>query len=70
MRKEYDFSNGKKNPYAERLHRNTTIFVEADVVKRFEELAKKEGISRDKLITATLKDYLEQSKSDVSADIK
>ena len=35
MRKEYDFSKGRRNPYASRLKRQVTIRLEEQTIKYF-----------------------------------
>lgn len=40
MRKEYDFSKGKRNPYAERLKVSVTIRLDRGTVDYFKALAK------------------------------
>jgi hypothetical protein len=39
MRKHYDFSKGRKNPYARRLKRQVTIRLDQDTLAYFEKLA-------------------------------
>jgi len=53
---------------AERLYRGRKILVDDDIAERFEKLAEAKGIHVSKLVTATLKDYLE--KTDIAIDIK
>ena len=55
---EEDFKRAIKNPYAKRIHRETTFFVDEQIIKHFDELAEKKGTYRDDLITQVLKDYL------------
>jgi hypothetical protein len=35
MREEYDFSSGRKNPYAKRLKRQITINIDSDTIDYF-----------------------------------
>jgi predicted DNA binding CopG/RHH family protein len=56
MRKEYDFSKAKKNPYAELLKRQITIRIDEVTVKYFKELAKEAGIPYQTLINLYLRD--------------
>ena len=44
MRKQYDFSKSKKNPYAKLLKRQVTIRLEAEVIDYFKKLASDTGI--------------------------
>lgn len=39
MRKEYDFKNSKKNPYAKKLKQQITILLDKEAVAYFKELA-------------------------------
>jgi uncharacterized protein (DUF4415 family) len=41
MRKEYDFSKARKNPYARMLKRQVTIRMDEGTVKYFKDLAQK-----------------------------
>jgi len=56
MRKEYDFSKAKKNPYAELLKRQITIRLDKGTVKYFKELATEAGIPYQTLINLYLRD--------------
>ncbi len=55
MRKEYDFSKSKKNPYAKRLKRQVTIRLDQETVEYFKELATESGIAYQVLINLYLK---------------
>ena len=50
MRKEYDFSKAKKNPYASMLKKQVTIRLDEGTVKYFKELATAAGIPYQTLI--------------------
>jgi len=39
MRKEYDFSKSRKNPYAKHLKRQITIRLDTDAVEYFKQVA-------------------------------
>ena len=56
MKKEYDFSNGKKNPYAKILKQQITINLEADTVNYFKDMASESGIPYQTLINLYLAD--------------
>ncbi len=62
MRKEYDFSKAKKNPYAHRLKRQVTIRLDADTVKYFKALAEETGIPYQTLINLYLRDCAASGK--------
>jgi predicted DNA binding CopG/RHH family protein len=56
MRKTYDFSKGKKNPYASRLKKQVTIRLEEGTVAYFKNLAEECGIPYQTLINLYLRD--------------
>jgi len=56
MRKEYDFSNGKKNPYAKRLKRQITIRLDEGTVNYFKGLSDEVGVPYQTLINLYLRD--------------
>ena len=57
---EEDFKRAIKNPYAERLHREKTFFLDETIIKRFDEIAKEKGSYRDEFIKRILLSYLKQ----------
>ena len=56
MRKEYDFSKSRKNPYASRLKRQVTIRLDTASVDYFKELAGELGMPYQNLINLYLRD--------------
>jgi len=56
MRKEYDFSKGRRNPYAQRLRRQVTIRLDEQTIKYFKSLSKESGIPYQTLINLYLRD--------------
>ena len=44
MRKHYDFSNSKPNPYAQRLKKQITIRIDEDTIAYFKNMAEEKGI--------------------------
>ena len=56
MRKIYDFSQSKKNPYAGRLKKQVTIRLEEGTVAYFKDLADELGIPYQTLINLYLRD--------------
>jgi len=56
MRKKYDFSKGKKNPYARRLKRQVTIRLDHDTVAYFQTLAEQSGIPYQTLMNLYLRE--------------
>ena len=56
MKKEYDFSNAKKNPYASKLKRQITIRLDIPTIQYFKELSSETGIAYQNLINLYLRD--------------
>ena len=50
MRKEYDFSDSKPNPYARKLKKQITIRIDEDSLAYFKEVAVELGIPYQNLI--------------------
>ncbi|MGI8508492.1 MAG: BrnA antitoxin family protein [Gemmatimonadaceae bacterium] len=56
MRKEYDFSKGKRNPYAKRLKQSVTIRLDRATVDYFRSLADELDVPYQTLINLYLRD--------------
>ena len=56
MKKEYDFSKAKKNPYASKLKRQITIRLDDGTISYFKELAEETGIPYQTLINLYLRE--------------
>jgi predicted DNA binding CopG/RHH family protein len=56
MRKEYDFSQARKNPYAKRLKRAVTIRLDESTIAYFKGLAEETEIPYQTLINLYLRD--------------
>lgn len=56
MRKEYDFSKAKKNPYASMLKKQVTIRLDEGTIKYFKEHAMEAGVPYQTLINLYLRD--------------
>ncbi len=56
MRKEYDFSKGKQNPYAKRLKKQVTIRLDVVTVDYFKSLSEELGIPYQTLINLYLRE--------------
>ncbi len=56
MRKQYDFSKARRNPYARRLKRQVTIRLERQTIEYFKKLAAETGIAYQTLINLYLRD--------------
>jgi uncharacterized protein (DUF4415 family) len=62
MRKHYDFSKGKRNPYARRLKKQITIRLDADALAYFNTLSRETGIPYQTLINLYLRDCVASRK--------
>ena len=56
MRKEYDLSNARKNPYASMLMKPITIRIDEDSVSYFKTISEEVGIPYQSLINLFLRD--------------
>ena len=56
MRSEYDFSQSRKNPYANQLKRQITIRLDTTAVNYFKEMAAELGMPYQNLINLFLRD--------------
>ena len=56
MRSEYDFSQSRKNPYANQLKRQITIRLDITAVDYFKELSAELGMPYQNLINLFLRD--------------
>ncbi len=56
MRKEYDFSKSRKNPYASQLKKQITIRLDEDSITYFKTISEGVGIPYQSLINLYLRD--------------
>ena len=56
MRKEYDFTKARRNPYARRLKRPITLRLEEDTIAYFKRLAQQMELPYQSLINLYLRD--------------
>ena len=56
MRKQYDFSEARRNPYARRLKKSVTIRLDEATITYFKQLADDTGIPYQTLINLYLRD--------------
>ncbi|UCC83792.1 MAG: BrnA antitoxin family protein [Gemmatimonadota bacterium] len=56
MRKQYDFSKARRNPYAKRLKKPVTIRLDETTIAYFKDLAVETGIPYQTLINLYLRD--------------
>ena len=62
MRKEYDFSKARKNPYASMLKKPITIRLDEDSVSYFKTISEEVGIPYQSLINLYLRDCAASNK--------
>jgi len=62
MRKEYDFSKAKKNPFARRLKKQITIRINSEAIDYFKSMAEETGIPYQNLIDLYLLDCAKRHK--------
>ena len=62
MRKEYDFADSVKNPYAKHLKKQVTLRLNTDVVAYFKALAKETGVPYQNLINLYLTECAHSGK--------
>jgi predicted DNA binding CopG/RHH family protein len=62
MRKHYDFSKARKNPYAKRLKKQVTIRLDQPTLVYFKDLGEKVGMPYQTLINMYLRDCAENRK--------
>ena len=63
MKKEYDFSKGKKNPYASKLKKQITINLNEEVLTYFKAMSDETGIPYQSLINLYLLDCVNRKKT-------
>lgn len=56
MRKEYDFSKSRKNPYAAKLRKQITLRLDEDAIEYFKSISQEIGIPYQSLINLYLRD--------------
>jgi predicted DNA binding CopG/RHH family protein len=56
MKKSYDFSKAKRNPYAKRLKQQITIRLDKPTIQYFKDLSNESGIPYQTLINLYLRD--------------
>ena len=62
MRKEYDFSNSAKNPYAKKLKKQISIRLDEDTITYFKGISEETGIPYQNLINLYLRDCAERGR--------
>jgi len=56
MKKQYDFSKAKKNPYIQDLKKQVTIRLDSDIIDYFKKLSQDSDIPYQTLINLYLRD--------------
>lgn len=62
MKKEYDFSKAKKNPYVKDLKKQVTIRLDADTIEYFKSLSEKNDIPYQTLINLYLRECAQKHR--------
>ncbi len=62
MKKKYDFSKARRNPYAKRLKKQLTIRLDEDTLAYFREVAEETGIPYQTLINLSLRECAAKRK--------
>lgn len=62
MRKEYDFSDSARNPYAKHLKKQITLRVNTDTISYFKALASETGVPYQNLINLYLSECAHSGK--------
>ena len=62
MRKEYDFSKARRNPYAKRLKKQITIRLDQPTIEYFKGVAEASGIPYQTLINLYLRDCAQKAR--------
>jgi uncharacterized protein (DUF4415 family) len=62
VKKHYDFSKARRNPYAGRLKRQVTIRLDDQTIKYFKNLSRESGIPYQTLINLYLRDCAAHGK--------
>ena len=60
MRREYDFSNARGNPYTSNDIKQITLNLDANILNYFKDIASKTGIPYQILISSYLKDCVKK----------
>jgi len=63
MKAEYDFSQSRRNPYAQKLRRQVTIRLDNDIIEYFKNQAQITGIPYQKLINLYLSDCVQNNRT-------
>ena len=63
MRKEYNFSNAKPNPYLKKMRKQISIRIDVDTIDYFKRKAEETGIAYQNLINLYLTDCAAHSKN-------
>jgi uncharacterized protein (DUF4415 family) len=62
MRKSYDFSDSKKNPYANKVKKQITIRLDEDTIDYFKKMSEELNIPYQNLINLYLRDCAGKSR--------
>ncbi len=63
MKKEYDFSISKKNPYSKKLKKQISIRIDENTIEYFKTLSLETGIPYQNLINLFLRNCAEEKRT-------
>lgn len=63
MKKEYDFTNAKKNPYTTKMKKQITINLNEEVLAYFKNMSEETGIPYQSLINLYLLDCVNNKRT-------
>ena len=63
MKREYDFTNARLNPYAKKLRKQISIRIDIDTIEYFKKKAEETGIAYQNLMNFYLADCAKRSKN-------
>jgi uncharacterized protein (DUF4415 family) len=62
MRKQYDFSQAKPNPYAKALKKQVTLRLDLDTIRYFKGLAVEMGLPYQLIVNLYLRDCVQENR--------
>lgn len=51
-----------RNPYTKNVHRERTLIINEDIIKKYQLLAEDRGVNRNELMAEVLQEYLKTNK--------
>jgi len=70
MKKEYDFSKGKRGPIIPSKGKTRiTIYIDNGILKGFRDIAEEKGQGYQTVINEVLKEYINKPKNEITEDV-